>query len=179
MKTNKSDRLKTPVFIGYALSLDNMGEQIKALHTIQSLLFGRNNDWAGFANYWDNGKEGNYWSDYLSKYPNATELDHSGIGEPPYAIIDNTTYSDNYANGTTKTGTAVLGTAIDRYPAMLPFSALIGPNHKPTDSPSPTHHNMAHESFPSFAVATVSVLAAVFVVSGLLIYFKKYKPKLN
>ncbi len=131
------------------------------------------------AGQWDNGSVGNYWSDYLSKYPNATELDHSGIGEPPYAIIDNTTYSDNYANGTTKTGTAVLGTAIDRYPAMLPFSALIGPNHKPTDSPSPTHHNMAHESFPSFAVATVSVLAAVFVVSGLLIYFKKYKPKLN
>ena len=48
----------------------------------------------------DYGSIGNYWSDYLSRYPNATEIDHSGIGDTPYAIIDSTTYSDDYANGT-------------------------------------------------------------------------------
>lgn len=26
----------------------------------------------------------NYWSDYQTKYPNATEIDHSGIGNTPY-----------------------------------------------------------------------------------------------
>ena len=77
------------------------------------------------AGQWDNGSIGNYWSDYLSRYPNATEIDHSGIGDTPYAIIDSTTYSDDYANGTAITGTAILGTAIDRYPLMVPFSALI------------------------------------------------------
>jgi parallel beta-helix repeat protein len=35
---------------------------------------------------WDNGKEGNFWSDYKSKYPNATEVDASGIGDTPYVI---------------------------------------------------------------------------------------------
>jgi parallel beta-helix repeat protein len=37
---------------------------------------------------WDNGSSsgGNYWSDYLTKYPNATEIDHTGIGNAPYVI---------------------------------------------------------------------------------------------
>ena len=86
---------------------------------------------------WDNGSLGNYWSDYLSKYPNATEINHSGIGDTPYAIIDSTTYSDDYANGTTITGTAILGIAVDRHPVMVPYSALILPNPASTASPSP------------------------------------------
>jgi nitrous oxidase accessory protein len=35
---------------------------------------------------WDNGYVGNYWSDYQSRYPNATEVDASGIGDMPYVI---------------------------------------------------------------------------------------------
>ena len=37
---------------------------------------------------WDKGYGvgGNYWSDYLSKYPNATEIDNSGLGDTPYVI---------------------------------------------------------------------------------------------
>jgi parallel beta-helix repeat protein len=38
---------------------------------------------------WDNGYVGNYWSDYQSKYPNATEVDASGIGDTPYVINEN------------------------------------------------------------------------------------------
>ena len=40
---------------------------------------------------WDNGTIGNYWSDYLTKYPNATEVDSSGVGNIPYAIDANDT----------------------------------------------------------------------------------------
>jgi hypothetical protein len=29
----------------------------------------------------------NYWSDYSTKYPNATEIDHSGIGNQPYVYL--------------------------------------------------------------------------------------------
>ena len=29
----------------------------------------------------------NYWSDYSSKYPNATEVDHSGVGNTPYVFL--------------------------------------------------------------------------------------------
>jgi len=43
---------------------------------------------------WDNGKEGNYWSNYPTKYPNATEIDSTGIGNTPYIIDENN--QDNY-----------------------------------------------------------------------------------
>ncbi|MEM3162438.1 MAG: NosD domain-containing protein [Candidatus Bathyarchaeia archaeon] len=51
-------------------------------------------------NVWDNGRQGNYWSDYKSRYPNATEINNSGIGNTPYYI--------NEVN-------------IDRYPLIRPF----------------------------------------------------------
>ena len=35
---------------------------------------------------WDNGSMGNYWSDYLDRYPNATEVDSLGIWDTPYGI---------------------------------------------------------------------------------------------
>jgi len=43
---------------------------------------------------WDNGNEGNYWSDYATKYPNATEIDDSGTWNTPYVISENN--QDNY-----------------------------------------------------------------------------------
>ena len=47
-------------------------------------------------NTWDNGypEGGNYWSDFRERYPNATELNNSGIWDTPY-IIDNNN-KDNY-----------------------------------------------------------------------------------
>jgi len=37
-------------------------------------------------NSWDDGDQGNYWSDYMSRYPNAAELDGSGKWNTPYVI---------------------------------------------------------------------------------------------
>jgi len=48
-----------------------------------------------YSNSWDNGCEGNYWSDY-----NGTDLDGDGIGDTPYVIDENNT---------------------DRYPLMNPY----------------------------------------------------------
>jgi len=47
-------------------------------------------------NVWDNGypSGGNYWSNYRDKYPNATEIDDSGIWNTPYVIDENN--QDNY-----------------------------------------------------------------------------------
>jgi len=39
-------------------------------------------------NSWDNGSEGNYWSDYEDKYTNATELGNSGVWDIPYSVWD-------------------------------------------------------------------------------------------
>jgi len=38
------------------------------------------------AGTWDNGAKGNYWSDYTTKYPNASERYNSGIGNTAYFI---------------------------------------------------------------------------------------------
>jgi parallel beta-helix repeat protein len=45
---------------------------------------------------WDDGypSGGNYWSDYKTAYPNAAELDTTGIGNEPYVIDENN--KDNY-----------------------------------------------------------------------------------
>ncbi len=43
----------------------------------------------GGGNVWDNGTVGNYWSDYLVRYPNAAEIDSSGVGNTPYYINEN------------------------------------------------------------------------------------------
>ncbi|UCC57982.1 MAG: right-handed parallel beta-helix repeat-containing protein [Candidatus Bathyarchaeum sp.] len=53
----------------------------------------------GGANVWDNGTAGNYWSDYTTQYPTATEIGDSGIGDTAFRI--------NSIN-------------IDRYPLMEP-----------------------------------------------------------
>lgn len=47
-----------------------------------------------YTNFWDNGTEGNYWSDYLERYPNATEIDGSRIWDIPYVIDESNI--DNY-----------------------------------------------------------------------------------
>jgi hypothetical protein len=54
-------------------------------------------------NVWDNGypSGGNYWSDYQKRYPGATEIDGSGIGNTSY-VVD--------------------GQNIDRYPLMEPYT---------------------------------------------------------
>ncbi len=55
----------------------------------------------GHGNVWDNGTVGNYWSDYLTRYPDATEIAGTGIGNTQFYINAN-----NY----------------DRYPLMEPVS---------------------------------------------------------
>jgi len=48
----------------------------------------------GYVNFWNNDIEGNYWSDYEERYPNATEINGSGIWDTPYIIDENNV--DNY-----------------------------------------------------------------------------------
>ena len=43
----------------------------------------------GNPNVWDDGEKGNYWSDYLTRYTNATEIGNTGIGDTPFYINPN------------------------------------------------------------------------------------------
>jgi parallel beta-helix repeat protein len=67
--------------------------------------------------FWDNGypSGGNYWSDYRAEYPNAAEMDASGIGDVPYVIGTNNT---------------------DNYPLLAPFAILNASS--PSATPPPT-----------------------------------------
>ena len=49
-------------------------------------------------NSWDNGypSGGNYWSDYVEKYPDAEEIDESGIWDTPYDISGGAGAKDDY-----------------------------------------------------------------------------------
>jgi hypothetical protein len=99
--------------------------------------------------------DGNYWSDYLTKYSNATELDSSGIGNTPYNI-------DIYGNG------VVIGSLQDNHPLMKPVPI---PNFgSPQSSPS--------TSIPEFSSWTIPLLLSLIVAAaGFLVYHKK--PKYN
>jgi parallel beta-helix repeat protein len=47
------------------------------------------------SNVWDDGAgKGNYWSDYEERYPDAEEIDGSGIWDTPYVVDENN--QDNY-----------------------------------------------------------------------------------
>jgi parallel beta-helix repeat protein len=68
--------------------------------------------------FWDKGAKsgGNYWSDYQTKYPTATEIGNSGIANTPYLV-----YTD----------------AQDNYPLIAKFDTSDLENALPTN-PTPT-----------------------------------------
>jgi parallel beta-helix repeat protein len=108
---------------------------------------------AGAANVWDDGKEGNYWSDYTSRYPNASEVGNTGVGDTPFFINENN---------------------MDRYPLMAPCETSTAdlpsasPSQEPESEPEPFSTTLVvAASIASAAVAGVGV--------GLMVYFKKRK----
>ena len=73
--------------------------------------FGDPIDWLpGHGNVWDNGTAGNYWSDYLTRYPNATEIEGTGVGDTQFYINENN---------------------FDRHPLMEPMSIPEFPSFTP------------------------------------------------
>jgi parallel beta-helix repeat protein len=80
----------------------------------------------GSINIWDDGHGlGNYWSDYLNRYPNATEIDNSGIGDIPY-FVRPTDYLEHFVSIEAREFWTKLNAAYaantDRYPLMEPFT---------------------------------------------------------
>jgi nitrous oxidase accessory protein NosD len=95
---------------------------------------------------WDNGSIGNYWSDYLKKYPNASEIGNTGIGDTPYVIDANN---------------------VDNYPLMVPFQQL------PAPTPHPTEPTQDAEPFPTAIVAGATGALAIIAASLGFVYYKR------
>lgn len=110
---------------------------------------------------WDNGSVGNYWSNYTIKYPNASEVGNTGIGDTPYVIERDWYTTKDYPNVKN----------VDNYPLMYPYDikndGIAFPTPEPTPTPEP-------EYFPITLVAAASVATVAVMGVSLLIYFKKH-----
>ena len=116
----------------------------------------------------------NYWSNYTAEYPNAKELDNSGIWDTPNVY-------DKFIGGSHGNYSA-----IDYHPLVNPIADFEFPNFNiplqsatPTSTQLPTINAGAEppktELLPTtlfFGPAVVLALAA-----GLLVYLKKRRPK--
>jgi hypothetical protein len=122
-------------------------------------------------NKWDNGKEGNYWSDYRGQ-----DTDGNGIGKTPYAVYEN--FTDNYP----------LMQPYDINKIQITFEKWDGSSidlqvqsdsHLQADSPAPTDDGNIPKDYSlkkSVAAAIISGVIIVIVLSVLLWRFKK-EPK--
>lgn len=149
--------------------------------------------------FWFKGTQGNYWSDYLSRYPNASEVDSSGIGDTPYVI--DASNIDQYplmAPYNTSSLTIQLPTWADLSlltwlptvsfpPQPSPTSPPATPTPSPTASPTATPsesltpspeatpRNKEHETPLTNSVAVASGALVTAIGIGLFLYFKKRK----
>ena len=109
----------------------------------------------------------NYWSNYTTKYPNATEVEGLGIWDTPYV-------DDRYAWAT--------NTSIDYHPLVNPITDFEIPNFgiqtMPTLTPYPTINTGPEppQTEPFLTTLVVVIVVSVAVAGiGLLVYFKKRK----
>jgi len=121
-------------------------------------------------NVWDNGEEGNYWSDYTG-----VDKDGDGIGETPHPVYEN--FTDRYPlttpfdiNSVTIVPEAWNPPASPEPPPTPIHSATPGP----TFSPEPTP---IANPFPITPVAIVTVASVAIAGLGLLVYHKKRDSK--
>lgn len=93
----------------------------------------------------------NYWSDYLTKYPNAKEIDNTGIWNTPYT-------EDNYSGRS----------YIDNHPLIEPVPVI----KPPLDAkPTPTSDGTPTTTNPLLIAAAV-VVATVIVGASLRLYLR-------
>jgi parallel beta-helix repeat protein len=100
---------------------------------------------AGLGNVWDNGSAGNYWSDYLERYANASAVGNSETGDTPYVINPNN---------------------VDNHPLMLlvNISSLPAEPSSSSQTPSPSPSLSQSQPVLNLPAEVVLVTAAVIVM---------------
>lgn len=110
-------------------------------------------------NFWDNGSVGNYWSNYTIRYPNASEVGKTGIGDTPYTIEREWHSTEDYPNAKN----------VDNHPLMYPYDIENDTIAFPTED-----SQSEPEPFPTLFVVAFTVTNIV-MVAGLLLYRRKRK----
>jgi parallel beta-helix repeat protein len=137
-------------------------------------------------NFWDNGKEGNYWSDF-----HGVDSNGDGISETPYEIAgNNTDHHPLMVPIDISTATATQASTLPSPSPTPPPSSTATPAEGQTPSPSPTPTAKPDEQPPQKPTSTpsqqtaasfstmlivASVVTLSFVGTGVLVYFKKRK----
>jgi len=127
-------------------------------------------------NFWDSNTlvdladppfvDRNYWSNYTTKYPNATQVEGLEIWDTPYV-------DDRYSWAT--------GRSIDYHPLVNPITDFEIPNFgilaMPTLTPYPTNTGLEPPKTEPFltTLAIVIIVSVAVAVVGLMVYFKKRK----
>jgi hypothetical protein len=96
----------------------------------------------------------NYWADYLEKYPNASEIDSTGVGNTPYIFN---------SSGLVGVG----GVLQDNHPLMNPITILDYPTL--SISSNPTQGLPATSIVPSVPELTIAIILTLFVIIPLII----------
>jgi parallel beta-helix repeat protein len=119
--------------------------------------------WPADPNVWDDGKEGNYWSDYTVRYPNASEIRSSGIGDMSFFINENN---------------------IDHFPLMKPIGFPdFSLSHQPTESAPDENSTIPNQSDASYAgremqneqLFTISIVGVICLVVASAVFFGRKK----
>ena len=130
-------------------------------------------------NVWDDEDHlGNYWGDYFSRYPNASEIGNSGIGDTPYVVrpagfVDPSNLSMSESLDFWSALNAIYATNIDHYPLFYPFDIERGSIAFPTASPDP----QTTEPFPTTLVIAVSGVSAAIIAVGFAVYLVKFRKR--
>lgn len=139
------------------------------------------------SNSFDDGKQGNYWHDYKTKYPNAVEVDNSGTGNTPYVLTNGNV--DNHPLLIAPSTSEKLPVFPEPWNSLMHSqlsNQLPSPIYlsvprtgypdtstvKPTPSPTPT---MPEPTVPEFSIEPPALIlaCAVTTVIALAVYKKK------
>ena len=114
-----------------------------------------------YDNFWDNGSIGNYWGNYSIKYPNASEIGNTGIGDTPYIIERELWTTREYPNATN----------IDHCPLMYQYNIENDTIAFPIQEPDV---QSGTEPFPTaYSMGFVAVI--VLILLGSIVYILKRK----
>lgn len=123
-------------------------------------------------NFWDNGKEGNYWSDYNGQ--GTYVIDKSNVDNHPLTSpVDISKLTiDSLSRAPLPTPIPTPTSTPSTAPTTTPTP---NPTTSPAPSPTPQKTEAPTESSPYSTVVVVAVFVAAATAAGLLVYFKKRK----